>query len=353
VYGNCDIDPAADLDTYDLGGPVPCYLVDTTSKWRYVIAQHVCEDVTGIFHYGIPINNDPVIRWFLRATPTNSQFNTVAWSPSLGIFCAVSGNWNRTVNNTTDTAPVSMISTDGDYWETYPCPNYDWRSVCWSEEKQLFAAVGGTAPSGFAHIMTSPDGKVWTDRGNGGSSQAYNYVIWAKELSKFIAVGENGATAHSTDGISWQRITPGLLATNTWNGVVWSPERSILVAISATHSAVSADGTNWSFELIQPHVGISTTWFRVAWSSDLSLFAAVSVGGPIMVSTNGVAWVSRAQTGPAGTLWRDICWAAGPKCFVAVGSTVGANILISYDGITWTTSPGPGDFGWIAAGSSE
>lgn len=58
VYGDCDIDPLADLDAYDRGGPVPCYLIDPAigqSKWRYVVTQCEADAVTRVFRYGLLI----------------------------------------------------------------------------------------------------------------------------------------------------------------------------------------------------------------------------------------------------------------------------------------------------------
>lgn len=58
IYGDCGVDPSVDLSTYDLGGPVPCYLIDTDAggKWRYVVAQHVCKAVDYVFVYGIRVS---------------------------------------------------------------------------------------------------------------------------------------------------------------------------------------------------------------------------------------------------------------------------------------------------------
>lgn len=55
VYGDCCVDPNVDLATYDLGGPIPCYLIDTDAggKWRYVVAQHICQSVDYVFVYGV------------------------------------------------------------------------------------------------------------------------------------------------------------------------------------------------------------------------------------------------------------------------------------------------------------
>ena len=58
VYGACDVDPDADLATYEDGGPLPCYLIDpaiSQSKYRYVVAQHACKAVDHVFVYGIEV----------------------------------------------------------------------------------------------------------------------------------------------------------------------------------------------------------------------------------------------------------------------------------------------------------
>lgn len=58
VYGDCGLDPAnlALSTTHEGGGPVPCYRIDPAmgqSKYRYVVAQHVCLSVDRVFIYGI------------------------------------------------------------------------------------------------------------------------------------------------------------------------------------------------------------------------------------------------------------------------------------------------------------
>ena len=57
VYGNCGLNPTVDPPPtgYAGGGPVPCYRIDPSinSKWRYVVAQHLCVSVDYVFVYGV------------------------------------------------------------------------------------------------------------------------------------------------------------------------------------------------------------------------------------------------------------------------------------------------------------
>jgi hypothetical protein len=87
---------------------------------------------------------------WIQSTPADTGgFQGLAWSPKLGIMVAVSVGGTHRV----------MWSTDGINWSTSGvsgASSYNWNSVCWSEDLEMFVAVGGTA------TMSSKDGLIWT-----------------------------------------------------------------------------------------------------------------------------------------------------------------------------------------------
>ena len=74
--------------------------------------------------------------WLSTVTPSNNTWLSVAWSPELGIFCAVS---------TTGTLDRVMTSPDGINWTARTTPNNnDWLGIAWSPELGIFCAVSTT-----------------------------------------------------------------------------------------------------------------------------------------------------------------------------------------------------------------
>ena len=111
--------------------------------------------------------------WTSRVLPSSQDWQSVCWSPELGIFCAVAAN-----------AAVAATSPDGITWTQRVLPSSQtWVSVCWSPELGLFCAVSLTS----AVAATSPDGINWTSRAM-PSVRAWSSVVWAPELGIFCAV---------------------------------------------------------------------------------------------------------------------------------------------------------------------
>jgi hypothetical protein len=95
--------------------------------------------------------------WNTRVSAADNSWNSVCWSPELGLFCAVSssGTQNRV-----------MTSSDGITWAFQLTNDNAWSSVCWSPQLGLFCAVsdcsaGGTymsvmVPAGFGAVGVPP-----------------------------------------------------------------------------------------------------------------------------------------------------------------------------------------------------
>lgn len=106
------------------------------------------------------------INWTQSTPADNGAFQGLAWSPKLGILVAVSTGGTHKV----------MWSTDGINWSVTGvsgASSYNWNSVCWSDDLEMFVAVGGTA------TMSSKDGKTWTYAPSSlGGTRSLSAVKW-------------------------------------------------------------------------------------------------------------------------------------------------------------------------------
>ena len=255
-----------------------------------------------------------------------------------------------------------------------------WHSVCWSPERRLFVAVGGSAQTS-GDVITSSDGINWTRRTDGVEITIWRSVCWSPELRRFVAVGFEGTycVMYSSNGINWTRIIVNIAY---WEAVCWSPELGLFVAagydgngmysrngidwtytttgrdvrsicwsaelkifVGASYGAAavySSDGINWNATDVA-----SGSWNGICWSPELGLFVAVAVGGVrrVMISSNGINWTLLIV--PSGG-WQRVCWSPQLKLFIAV-SDYGERVMSSHNGINWTTrtaqTPMPGFYG--------
>lgn len=268
--------------------------------------------------------------WTSR-TITDSAWKDVAYSPSLGLFVAVSEHTNGT-NNRVATSP------DGITWTVRAAGlNNQWIGVAWSPELALFCAV---ALSGTNRVMTSPDGITWTPRTTIDTEQ-WVHIAWSPELLLFCAVSETSGTTNimtSPDGITWTgRTAP---ATISLRGICWSPELDLFCVSSFTGPMLtSPDGITWTSR----SSAATQQWTAVSWSPTLNLFASVAntgAGGRVQTSPDGITWTLRNFG--VGSAWRAITWSPTLSLFVAVcDNQAGAgSVLTSPDGTTWTVRTG-------------
>jgi hypothetical protein len=255
-----------------------------------------------------------------------NDWNSVCWSPELGLFCAVSGS------GTTANERV-ILSSDGITWQnasTVVELEGIWNSVCWSRELKLFLAVGYRYNDyGKAIIMTSNNGYNWIDRNLSSGALRLSKVCWSPELHLFCAVG-SGCSVVSNDGINF---TTNNTTYMTFSDMCWSPELGLFSAIQSGSNSIvkiSRDGLNW-----ETGTELGRIFARaICWSSELGLFV---VGGRnlILISRDGLNWNYSFYINFTGTTdINSICWSAELGLFVAGGAR-SADIIISRDGLNW------------------
>lgn len=226
---------------------------------------------------------------------------------------------------------------------------------CWSPDLALFA-VAGFDPALTNAIITSPDGAVWTARGNpftSGSGLAWD-IVWAAGLGLFVAVGYGAAgdaIATSPDGITWTGRGAPFGTFTALTAVAWSEAQALLVAGAGGSSviATSPDGITWTARST-PFDGGGYVG-GIAYSPALDLWVAVGNNGAddkcVMTSPDGITWT--AQTTPIdgdAATGTSVIWADGHAAFYATSfgtSFLLPRVLRSEDGTTWAGEATPAD----------
>ena len=187
-----------------------------------------------------------------------------------------------------------LLGPYGNLWRTtlwqaghvqlLPLEGWDWRAVAASATRLVIAGEGG-------HLLWSDDAAEFHPVILPDAAQVMD-LIWAPELSLFLAVGGDASTAR-----------------------VWS----------------SANGADWTSTALPSFAGRAT---GLAWDGNQLLVCGP--GGRLATSTDGIVWAARGSGVTAS--FTAIEWGAGH--FVATGSE--GIIIHSADGVTWTpVSLGP------------
>jgi hypothetical protein len=183
-----------------------------------------------------------------------------------------------------------------------------------------FVAVGlaGT-------ILTSPDGVNWTGEPSGTLASLDGVAFGGK----FVAVGFNSATLvseilTSADGRSWSEVISPLLARVFLEAITYGSGKFVAVGTNGS-ILTSANGIAWTRSVS----GTVAVLHAVAYGG--GRFVAVGEGGVISTSPDGISWTYE-DSGTFGSL-HGIAYGGGR--FVAVGPTA---VVTSADGVHWKTA---------------
>jgi hypothetical protein len=199
-----------------------------------------------------------------------STYQSVCWSPELGIFVAVGSNNNYRI----------ATSRDGIVWTSNYIPNYNTtlKTVCWCNTIGLF--IAGASDTNNTNIITSPDGMNWTTVSLNNYTAAINNIEWSEELNMAIAVCDGGQPyLYSYDGINWIPQAP--VVGYDWKNIKWLSEVGIFVSVgSGTCNIVySYNGINWIL-IDTNNIGSSSiNNTSVMWSPELSMIVIATNGG--------------------------------------------------------------------------
>jgi len=150
----------------------------------------------------------------------------------------------------------------------------------------------------------------------------------------FVAGGENGKMATSTDGITWTAVSNSRFGTTRISAIAYG--NNMFVAVGGDSKiAYSTNGTTWTAVSHNIIFGVPTTnyiWDIVYVNGK---FFVIGGGGKVATSTNGTTWTLVAENifGDVSTNWgRSIAF--GNNMFVASDSR--GYMATSTDGETWT-----------------
>jgi hypothetical protein len=216
-------------------------------------------------------------------------------------------------------------------------PNMNVRAVIWSEDLEIFCAVGENNGAGI-NCAVSSDGITWTT-GDIGQNNNWASICYSKFLSLFVATSITGTNrvATSSDGINWTLRTA---STNTdWVKVISAEFLGLLIAVRTTTATstlrimTSSDGINWTS-------GNLPTAFA---STDIdvgevdNIIVIVGIGGVIYSSSDAINWDIRTNVGDNAN--RTLFYASITGIWLSNKTSGGAadRSMFSTDGINWST----------------
>ena len=220
-------------------------------------------------------------------------------------------------------------------------------------------------------VTPSDDIMVWnmvTDMKIGGSFKHIKSIAYG--AGKFVAVGDNGEGAYSTDGVTWTKVPDMKFGTDGITDIAFGNGKFVAVGASGK-AAYSTDGITWvalpstatkigfiihsitfgdgKFVMVSNGLqssysldGITWTKVNLGTSEDITAvaygngkFVAASNAGRGRYSTDGITWTAIVDMKFGSIGVSDIVYGGGK--FLAVGgNNKGA---YSTDGITWTAMP--------------
>lgn len=312
--------------------------------------------------------------WTRRDTTNNNGLSSIAWSPTLSMFLAVSTGGTTVYSNDGVTwvagiplVGISMtkviwagnqfaiLNPNGSSSKVYRSSNgtsftanagsigFDVSDIDYSPTLNLWAITRASANT--AYVMTSPDLNNWTARTITGAPSSSGYgVVWVG--NRFIATASGAGAASSADGITWTVQNPNAMQIGrmcaTPNNVV------IATATSDKGTAVTYNyGVSWATSLTEIALVQGQYRSRYAvvnsftyaggryWASQTGEYGVMhySYDKKIWYSTNLRASASSAvnycvaYAGSAATPY----WVVGGTN----GSSVG-QVFSSTDGDSWT-----------------
>ncbi len=292
-------------------------------------------------------SSDDSVQWDVTLPAGITNIDSIAYSSSLGIYCAASG---------TDLYYSSNLET----WTAGVGGTGEYQShLCWSPDLGIFCAIGPTTAA------TSPDGINWTSAAHGAAittSIRFGEIVWSPTLGLFCCVpnglGTYQGVLTSADGLVWTS-TP--IVGFKGNGVCWSPTLGLFCAINQAAVIIdefiwtSPDGINWTNRTVP----ISYSWASIEWSPSLGIFCAISTNGQkSLTSPDGIVWTDHV-TGVAysgsGINITKLRWSSTLSLFCAANATrrnSGVGVVTSSNGTGWAAVPVYGDFFFIGTDNS-
>jgi len=327
-----DVSIAGTYETYDASEP-GSYTV-TVSAAGYKNKTSAAVIVTKeLPDYGPAIDGNPVVGQTLTAVTTNIYVTGTfhyEWKQ---------GGSTSAINTTIGTDSSTYTVTAEDYGKyitvTVTCDYYTGSLTCDRTAQVQVTRYPWTAVT---------DTGIWDydENGFGTIKQAYiNAVAYGNGI--FVAGGEAGKMAYSTDGKTWTAVdVSDIFPTNNYTSNIYAIAYGNNTFVAGGYNgkmATSTDGITWTAV-----TSISGTTAISAITYGNGIFVAGGEAGKMAYSTDGKTWTAVADTGIwdyysstfGSTKAAIYAIAYGNGTFVAGGSE--GKMATSTNGTTWTTA---------------
>lgn len=240
---------------------------------------------------------------------------------------------------------VAYSSNGLDWTVTIPSPTLKFNAFTYGSNK--FIGISSTfLVDRYVHKASiSSDGVNWTTsniQDNYTSPYIYGQyrsLIYGND--RFVAVGDNGHSSYSSDGISW--VDTGPIGNNygyDWYKIAYGENKFVALRSYTNTSepdlAYSSDGTTWTLS----YLNTSKSWYSITYGNNK--FVATGRHG-FAYSSDGINWteIPMPVVSPINQDWMVTY---GNGIFVALSYDYG-RVATSVDGITWSLdaqTPGTG-----------
>ena len=220
---------------------------------------------------------------------------------------------------------IVASTSDGAAWETgkkeAKYSKY-MRGLGFDPAQKQFIAIGGdpgSVGSSAPFMVTSPDGRTWSDFQSVPGKNMIRRIAFGKGL--IAGVGDRGRRAASSDGGKTWQDAPDVKAIDTLADIAFGAEKFVGVGLNGLRMS-SDDGLAWS----APQRGDEGEHLNtIIWTG--KEFAAIGAGATYF-SADGVTW----KKTPNQSALLTACFGGG----VYVGTQWKGRILISKDAVAWT-----------------
>ncbi len=213
---------------------------------------HTCHSVcwseelskfVAVANLGAVLTSPDGVTWSTFTITGGGTLQSVCWAKEIGLFAVVS--------SAGATPNYIFTSPDGETWTPRASAADSWTqhpyAIAWSGA--LFCVVG----PGQSHTVTSPDGVTWTDHAAGlGTTTNWNSICWSETRQEFCAVGSvgDGSSAVSPNGTAFTvSANLAVVAAGSTPRVAYSDWHQKYIAVGGSSLiALSDDGLTWTNE---------------------------------------------------------------------------------------------------------
>lgn len=283
--------------------------------------------------------------------PVSGAISFNAINVELTVAGTTTANINQASYRTLAAVPSGTISLSNFYGKSNWLPGQTWvkrdqiGTTAWTTTKYVNALVWNgsiwVAGGNLGACATSSDGITWTFQSGlatafGSSSFTVGKGFW--DGSKFIlSLPYQSKFATSTDGVTWAIQAPSISGFYATGQIAKSSSRYVIGGTNG-YIMTSTDGTTWTSSTALRSTGWGTTAevSKIIW--DGTKFVAVGDRGRNATSTDGLTWTYQSQL--STTSWGTSDFNAPQMAWngsVFVIASASRNAY-STDGITWTAN---------------